>query len=278
MKKLSFLLSILLLTGICVSFGHGHAFTHAEDFNIKASEDPDAAIFTILYDNYRVQEETKTAWGFSCLIEYRGKKILFDTGGDEKILKHNIEKMNIDLTDLDAVVISHDHWDHVGAINYVLSQKSDLTVYLPTTFKEKAIEEFKNQGANVVIVDKPLKIEDKIRLTGTMMNIEQSMIIDTPKGLVILTGCSHQGIVDIIRKSQDLINKDIYLVFGGLHLLRHSEKDVDGIITDFKKYKVKKCGATYCTGDSQINQFKKAYGENYVKIGTGRKLLVAGTK
>lgn len=68
------------------------------------------------------------------------------------------------------------------------------------------------------------------------------------------------------------MEEEVYLVFGGFHLMRHSEKDVKKIISQFRESGVKKCGATHCTDDKQINLFKEAYGNDYIEMGTGRVL------
>ena len=103
---------------------------------------------------------------------------------------------------------------------------------------------------------------------------EQSLIVDSPKGLIIVTGCSHQGIVNIIKKTVEELDKPIYLVFGGFHLLRHSEEEIKGIISEFHKLGVEKCGPTHCTGETAIAMFKADYGENFMSIGTGKTIVV----
>ena len=92
--------------------------------------------------------------------------------------------------------------------------------------------------------------------------------------MIIVTGCAHQGIVKILKKAKEIRNKDIYLVFGGFHLLRHSEAQLKEIIQSFKSLGVQKCGATHCTGDDAIRLFKVAFGENDVPMGTGKVLTI----
>jgi 7,8-dihydropterin-6-yl-methyl-4-(beta-D-ribofuranosyl)aminobenzene 5'-phosphate synthase len=104
---------------------------------------------------------------------------------------------------------------------------------------------------------------------------EQSLIIDTAKGLIIVTGCSHQGIVNILRRAKEIRDKPIALVFGGFHLGSKSAAEMQEIIADFKSLGVERCGATHCTGDAQIAMFKKAFGANYVPMGTGRVIEAA---
>jgi hypothetical protein len=99
---------------------------------------------------------------------------------------------------------------------------------------------------------------------------EQSLIIDTPDGLVVITGCAHSGIVNILKKSKEILNKNIYLVLGGFHLLNSSDDEIKQIIKEFKSLGVKKCGATHCTGDNAIALFKEAYGQDYIPMGVGK--------
>ena len=234
--------------------------------------------FTVLYDNYLHRKETKADWGFSCLIEGTEKTILFDTGTDPRILMHNVGVLNVDLKKVDLIVISHNHDDHTGGLPAVLEQNSNVKVYFPISFPPEFGRRVENLKARAQTVDKPVEICKNVYLTGEMGNEikEQSLVIDAPKGLVIVTGCSHQGIVNILSRAKEILDKPIYLVFGGFHLRNKSDAELQEIIAAFKELKVEKCGATHCTGDAQIAMFKKAFGENYVPMGTGRVIEVPG--
>jgi 7,8-dihydropterin-6-yl-methyl-4-(beta-D-ribofuranosyl)aminobenzene 5'-phosphate synthase len=227
---------------------------------------------TILYDNYIFTEGTKSDWGFACLIEGFEKTILFDTGTKSNILWYNVDKLNADLSKVEQIVISHNHHDHTGGLQSVLEKNPDVSVFLPVSFAHEFVSRVEGVGAKVVAVDEPQKICENVHLTGEMGDQikEQSLILDTSKGLVIVTGCSHQGIVNILKIAKQILNKDIYLVFGGFHLMRHSEEQVKEIIQEFKNLGVKQCGATHCTGDDAIALFKEAFGENYVQMGVGK--------
>ena len=229
---------------------------------------------TVLYDNYLFSEGTKTAWGFSCYIEGTEKIILFDTGGEGEILMHNIDKLNISPESVEMIVISHNHWDHTGGLFTFLEKKSGIPVYLPYSFPGEFIDKVKDAGASVILTNKPVEICKDVFSTGEIEGPvnEQSLIVKTNKGIVVVTGCSNPGIVKIVKKAQEIMGEEIYLVFGGFHLMRHSEKDVKEIISQFRELGVKKCGATHCTGDKQINLFKEAYGNDYIEMGTGRVL------
>ena len=229
---------------------------------------------TILYDNYVFTEGTKTAWGFSCFIEGTEKIILFDTGGEGEVLMFNIDKLNINPESVEMIVISHNHWDHTGGLFAFLEKKSGIPVYLPHSFPGEFVDKVKDAGASVILINEPAEICKDVFSTGEIEGPvnEQSLIVNTNKGIVVVTGCSHPGIVNIVKKAQEIMGEEVYLVFGGFHLMKHSEKDVKEIISQFRELDVKKCGATHCTGDKQINLFKEAYGNDYVEMGTGRVL------
>lgn len=232
---------------------------------------------TILYDNYVYAEGTKAHWGFSCLIEGTEKTILFDTGTKVDILMHNIDQMKVNLKEVDQVVISHIHEDHTGGLFAVLEKKSNIPVYLPYSFPYYFVRRVEKAKGKVITVNEPLKVCENVFLTGEMgdNSKEQSLILDTQKGLVVITGCSHPGIAKIVRRAKEILKKKVYLVFGGFHLMRHSEKDVKKIIKELKEMGVLKCGATHCTGEHAIKLFREAFKENYVKIGTGRILEIS---
>ena len=232
--------------------------------------------FTILYNNYLHEQGTKPDWGFSCLIEGTEKVILFDTGTQPDILLHNVDHLGVDLKKVEQIVISHDHYDHIGGLPKVLDRNPDVSVYMPVSFSYEIVRSVESKKAKVVSVDEPVELCPNVYSTGEMgVQIkEQSLIINTKKGLIIVTGCSHQGIVNILKRAKKLFGRPIYLVFGGFHLGGTPDAKVEEIIRNFKEIGVEKCGATHCTGDRPIELFKKAFGENYVPMGTGKILEI----
>jgi 7,8-dihydropterin-6-yl-methyl-4-(beta-D-ribofuranosyl)aminobenzene 5'-phosphate synthase len=232
--------------------------------------------FTILYDNYLHREGTKTDWGFSCLIEGTEKTILFDTGTQPEILLHNVHEMNVDLKKVEQIVITHDHGDHTGGLSEVLKINPNVSVYLPASFPYEFVRKVEMLKAQVDSVDEPVEICENVFLTGEMMGHakEQSLIINTQKGLVIVTGCSHQGIVNVLKRAKEIMDRPIYLVFGGFHLGGTPDRTLQKIIQSFEELGVEKCGATHCTGDKAIDMFKEAFGDNYLPMGTGNVIVV----
>jgi len=241
------------------------------DVQISKSEE-NSIILTVLYDNYKFIEDTEADWGFACLIEGTQKTILFDTGTKPDILLRNVEKLNKELRKVDIVVISHNHGDHTGGLDTLLSINPNVTVYFPVSFPDKFEQNIKKKKAITRRISEPLEICKNVYSTGEMGdNIkEQSLILDTQEGIVIITGCSHPGILSILEKAQKIIDNPIYLVFGGFHLLRHTNKEVMNVINEFKSKGVKKCGPTHCTGENMIELFKNAYKDNYIPMGVGK--------
>jgi len=227
---------------------------------------------TILYDNYVYKTGCTSDWGFSCLIEFNGKTILFDTGAREKIFFHNVDKLGVDLSRVDMVVISHNHGDHTGSLMGFLKKNNKVRVYMPYSTSSGFLEKIRNTGAQVLNEKDPVDMGNGYYLTGELGKEigEQSLILDTPKGLVVVTGCSHPGIVDIVKRAKEIGEKDIYLVVGGFHLMRHSESAVKEIVQELRRLGVQKVSPTHCTGDSAIQLFKEAYGNDYVAAGVGK--------
>lgn len=235
--------------------------------------------FTVLSDNYVFSNGTKSEWGFCCLIEGMEKTILFDAGTSPEVLLHNINALKVDVGRVEQIVISHDHEDHTGGLPAILSKNHALAVYLPYSSSYGLLREAENSGAQVFAPRSAREICRNVFLEEEMATgqwaKEQALILNTAKGLVIVTGCAHQGIINVLKKAKDMFDRDIYLVFGGFHLLDKSEDQVKEIIAQFKELGVQNCGATHCTGPKAIAMFKEAYGDHYFVMGTGRVLTIS---
>jgi 7,8-dihydropterin-6-yl-methyl-4-(beta-D-ribofuranosyl)aminobenzene 5'-phosphate synthase len=87
---------------------------------------------------------------------------------------------------------------------------------------------------------------------------------------VVVTGCSHPGIVSIIERARQLAGGRLLAVLGGFHLLDHTDQEVAAIVARFQELGVEKVGAAHCTGEEAIDAFRKAYGAGFIEMGAGR--------
>jgi 7,8-dihydropterin-6-yl-methyl-4-(beta-D-ribofuranosyl)aminobenzene 5'-phosphate synthase len=226
---------------------------------------------TVLYDNYHHSGDLRTNWGFACLVELGGAVVLFDTGGDSATLMYNTDELGVDLARVQALVLSHDHGDHTGGLQGVLERCPGLKVYACDSFSSRTKREVTSGGGKLVEVTGPVEILPGIHSTGALGAAihEQSLVVDTGKGIVVVTGCAHPGIVGIVRKAKQLANGDVLLVMGGFHLMGASEKLVARAISDLKDLGVQKVSPTHCTGEEAIEQFREAFGDNFIPGGVG---------
>jgi 7,8-dihydropterin-6-yl-methyl-4-(beta-D-ribofuranosyl)aminobenzene 5'-phosphate synthase len=226
---------------------------------------------TVVYDNNPYKQELQTEWGFSAYITGAEKTILFDTGGSS-ILLDNMEKLEIEPNSIDTVVLSHIHADHTGGLNSFLEKNSNIIIYplqsFPTKFKENA----RSYGVEIVEVNEHVKICENVYSTGQLGTTikEQSLIIRTNKGLVIITGCAHPGIVKIITKAKEFLNDNILFVMGGFHLGLTTKGDTEKIISSLKQLGVQYVAPTHCTGEKARKLFARHFGPNYIDIGAGK--------
>jgi 7,8-dihydropterin-6-yl-methyl-4-(beta-D-ribofuranosyl)aminobenzene 5'-phosphate synthase len=239
-----------------------------------ASKDSSRLVkLTVLYDNYKNNEFLQAKWGFACLIEGLDQTVLFDTGGSPDVLAANCKVLNIDPKTIDAVVISHMHWDHVNGLDWLVNKNDRLAIYLPDSATDEKVEQLKQKAGTVERVSEMKTICDSLFTIGTLEHQipEQSLYLKTSNGLVVITGCSHPGIVRILKKAKVLSKQNIKFVFGGFHLGNKSSEQVEKIIQDIKELGVEKIGPTHCTGDTAIESFKKAWGKNFISMGVGKK-------
>jgi 7,8-dihydropterin-6-yl-methyl-4-(beta-D-ribofuranosyl)aminobenzene 5'-phosphate synthase len=241
-----------------------------EEIKMESSQ-AKVSLITI-YDNYQHDPQLKTGWGFSCLVKVGDKNILFDTGADGPTLLNNMEKLGIDPKAISAIVLSHIHGDHTGGLDGILEINSNFDVYLLKSFPDEFKNKVKSYKANVIEVSNPAKISENISTTGELGTSikEQALIVKTQKGLVVITGCAHPGIVEMSRQAKKITGEEIYLVIGGFHLSGASDSKLRDITKGFRELGVKKAAPCHCSGDKTRELFKEEYGEDFIANGVGK--------
>jgi 7,8-dihydropterin-6-yl-methyl-4-(beta-D-ribofuranosyl)aminobenzene 5'-phosphate synthase len=235
----------------------------------------DAVSVTTVFDNYAVNPELATRWGFAAVVMTPSASVLFDTGSDGRILLSNLAKLNIRTKDIHNIVISHVHLDHLGGLGEFLKANSNVEVYIPASFPDSVRQSITSAGARYRDITSALQIDEGVFTTGEMGTnpIEQSLVIDTSEGLVVLTGCAHPGVVNVVRKAKAVVpNRPVALVMGGFHLGSASDNELDRLIQDFRRLGVKKVAPSHCSGEHARARLQIEYRENYVAGGVGSTL------
>jgi 7,8-dihydropterin-6-yl-methyl-4-(beta-D-ribofuranosyl)aminobenzene 5'-phosphate synthase len=226
---------------------------------------------TVIYDNNPHQPGLETSWGFSCLVEGPEKTILFDTGGNGSILMRNMEKLEIRPDEIDLVVLSHIHGDHVGGLPAFLAKNHEVSLYIPTSFPIRFQQNVKRYGTTMVEVRESVKICEHVYSSGELGRQikEQALIIQTDKGLIVITGCAHPGIVKIVQKAKNMLKDEVLFVMGGFHLGGESKGSLENIVSDFKNLGVQYVGPCHCSGDTARQVFQKDYQNKFIPVGVG---------
>jgi len=270
MKTVLYYHKIVLMMILEIFFAGVLAMAQIENGNENKM---DTVLITIIYDNSPMLKGLQTDWGFSCLVEIGKTKLLFDTGDNGDILLSNMEKLKIDPQSIDLVFLSHFHHDHTGGLSAFLKKNSNVTIYYPQSFPNQLVEEIKKSGATQVPVSSFKELQTNIFSLGELGSAipEQSLAIRTTKGVVVITGCAHPGIVNILEKAKKSFPDElIYLAMGGFHLHNQSKSEITKKINTIVKMEILNVGPCHCSGDDARKMFNEVYRDNYIEIGTGK--------
>lgn len=268
----------------------------------------DSTRITVLYDAFGDRADLRQDWGFAALVHHNGLRILFDTGNDSEFFRHNVETLNLDLTDLDAVVISHRHGDHTDGLRYLLEINPDVQIFVPgdeyfggptpAAFFRNPVDSlptrmryFNGAVPQVIPHGSPWKHATRSRVTAeteiapgvrVVTNIsrgetfretpELSLVIDTPEGQILLVGCSHPGIEQILESVEARI-RPVRLLVGGLHWVPLSQAEVQRLSNSLRdEWKVAAVAPGHCTGEPGFAALSRVFGEKYLYAGVGTTL------
>ena len=222
--------------------------------------------------------------GFSAYIEIENNKILFDAGPSEKFMK-NAEKLGIDLNQVNTIVLSHGHYDHGDGLKY-FNNKVEFIAHPNCTLKrwwkddhshysgiQLTKEELENKY-NVHFTKEPYKINQNTYYLGEITRKypvqlkkwvlengenddvldDSGMVINTENGIIVIAGCSHSGICNIVEQAKKVSNNSkVLAVIGGFHL-REVDENTNKVV-DYMKNNVKEVILAHCTADSVCNKF-----------------------
>jgi 7,8-dihydropterin-6-yl-methyl-4-(beta-D-ribofuranosyl)aminobenzene 5'-phosphate synthase len=274
-----------------------------------ASGQKSAARITILFDAFGVPSDLKRGWGYAAFIEYDGRRVLFDTGSKSADFAYNASALKVDLKRLDFVVLTHRHDDHTAGLNHVLRENPSVKVYTPIEggqfdspipaglvnlinravpsvpddlryFGENMPADSRPEppwtGAHFAQINEPTEVfpglflfSTRSETLGTREMNEISLVAKTPKGAVLVVGCSHPGIEKILEVAVKIDSK-IHAVFGGFHLVNFSDVQVTEMVTRLRdKWGIERMAAGHCTGQFAFAEMARIYGTNFDHAGVG---------
>ena len=253
--------------------------------------------------NNDLPEGLQTEHGLSFWIEVANKKILFDTGQSDRLMQ-NAKTLGIDLSQTDAVVISHGHYDHTGGLQAVLNAAPGAAVYIhpdapriryscrpgqPPKNIAMGVEACRKLAeaaakANIVYTTQPSQIAAGLTVTGPVprctdyedtggpffldkdaqnpdpITDDQALLIRTAKGLVVILGCAHAGLINTFRHAAAISGqKEIHAVIGGTHLRSASEERIEKTLKDLKYYNIRHIAPCHCTGVDPAKRLQQQY-------------------
>ncbi len=242
-------------------------------------------------------------YGLSILVETDELKILFDTG-QRISAAHNAALLGVDLSDLDVIVLSHGHYDHTGGLRSVLEVTGEIEVIAhPDIFQKKYAkhgkstayigvpyikEELDDAGATFRFSEEPTNIGD-ITITGKVerktdfekidrdlyveegdklkedeLLDDQALVLQTDRGLFVILGCAHRGIINTIEYAKKILGEDrIYGVIGGTDLVAADKLQMVETFKALKAYQIQGIGVSHCTGPEASARLADEFGDRF---------------
>ena len=232
----------------------------------------------ILFDRQKLDKNFLAGWGVSYLI---GNHLLFDTGETPDCLLHNMSHMNVKIEDIKKVVISHDHFEHIGGLWEILQGNPGVDLYVCAGFSNDFRKKAKSFECNIIEVEPFMEIGEGIHTTGQLEKrygqdhvVEQALVLQTPKGVTIVTGCAHPGIINMVEIVKKHTLKDVYLIIGGFHLMGSSHRELLHVNNRLMELRVEHVGPGHCTGEEAESIFQKSFGKNFIDVKAGKNIDV----
>ena len=254
-------------------------------------------------------------WGFAALVESDGHRILVDTGARPETVLTNARELNVDLSDVKEVILTHNHEDHVGGL---LTLRRELMKKNPSALSVAHVgkgifysrpesdgkegnpmvsirTEYESTGGKFIEHDQAVEVFPGEWLTGPVPRTypernwsvkgkvktqeglvedtvpeDQSLILNTPKGLVVVTGCGHAGVINILTFAEkEFPGTPVYAVVGGVHLFPASDQQIDWTADKLKGFGLSYLVGAHCTGIESVYQIRQ-------RLGLSRQSAVVG--
>lgn len=263
---------------------------------------------TILSDAFGKDAALHKDWGFAALVEWEGRRILFDAGNDADHLFANARRLDVDLAHLDFALVSHRHGDHTNGLQRIVDLNPGLTIYVPDDehfggptppaffrqgdpslprhmrYFDGAVPEVVPHGtvlprAKYVRVGAPHQIAPGIRLVANLSpgpafaeTPEISLIVGEGDDRTLIVGCSHPGIERILA-SADAKQQRIALLVGGLHLVTAGDPEVRRVAQALRhEWKMEQVAPGHCTGEQTFSALREVFGAGYLFAGVGERV------
>jgi 7,8-dihydropterin-6-yl-methyl-4-(beta-D-ribofuranosyl)aminobenzene 5'-phosphate synthase len=228
----------------------------------------------ILVDNNPYRPGLETAWGLSIYVELDGLSFLFDTGPDPSLLEANVAKLGADLSRLNFVMISHAHRDHTSGLKLVASIKPGIKVYIPPD--PDLARYIRGIGLRPIVVNNTMEVSSRVYVIKPLYGppLEDAVAINTSKGLLVLVGCSHPGVVSIVKQALNDTGVKPYIVIGGLHMFGASVSEVEEVVTRLLELGVEKVYPLHCSGDEVREYLAHYYRDAYGEGGVGLEIAI----
>lgn len=263
------------LLAICLGCGQGTEPQSQAGARAPRPERTDQMAITVVYDDHPLDKRLRTGFGFACIIRKPSHTILFDTGGRGELLLSNLAAVGIQPEQIDSVVLSHVHGDHTGGLRALLQAHGKLKVFMPRAFPSRLKADARSLGATVVETKDPCQVCPGAWTTGVLKRgvEEQGLYLTTSKGLVVVTGCAHPGIVNMTEAARRHANEPVFAVLGGFHMSSASAEQIRRVMEDLRQLGVDQVGPCHCSGDRTRRLMKEGFGRGYLPCGVGTRLV-----